>query len=565
MKEAPTYIIGHRNPDADAICSAIGYAALKRAKGETRYTAARCGNTNVRIDAILNRFNVPLPPFIGDVTPRVRDIMKTEVKKVHTQSTCKEALEIMDEFDLRCLPVVDENNRLQGSVSIFDLGDYFIPKPRQERKMRQVHTSLRKIVEALNAQVIFAFEPDREEDLFVRIGAMDIRSFGKFYSDDQALAGSSVIVVGDRYDIQHRSLQLGVRMIVITGNLPVEPDVISVAKERGVSLIVSPEDSATTSLIIRSAGIVDNVMSTKTFTVSPEEKLSVVKRKVTHTRALACMVVDEDNSLLGVFTNSDLLKPVQKSLILVDHNELSQAVAGADQVHIAEIIDHHRLGNAGTQQPILFINSPVGSTCTIIADLFQREGIDPDPAIAGVLMGGIISDTLNLKGPTTTDKDSEILQWLASLAGIASDDLADIIFSSGSVILGLDPDDVIQADCKLYDEEGVRFSVSQVEELGYENFWQREQAIEEALEAYRAKEDLLFSCLMVTDIYTQNSLLIVRGDEVFLDSISYPRKDRSDVFEMTGVVSRKKQLVPYLSSVLRSSGMQGASLASMRA
>lgn len=556
MNTAPTYIIGHRNPDADAICSAIAYAALKQAKGETRFTAARCGNTNVRIDSILNRFNVPLPPFIGDVTPRARDIMQTDIKKVFLQSTCKEALEIMDEYDLRCLPVVDGDNKLQGSVSIFDLGDYFIPKPRQERKMRQVHTSLRKIVEALNAEVFFAFEADKEEDLFVRIGAMDIRSFGKFYSDDQTLASSSIIVVGDRYDIQHRSLQLGVRMIVITGNLPIEPDVINVAKERGVSLIVSPEDSATTSLIIRSAGIVDNVMSTKLVTVSPEEKLSVIRRKIASTRALAFMVVDENNTLLGVFTNSDLLKPVRKSLILVDHNELSQAVTGADQVHIAEIIDHHRLGNAGTQQPILFINSPVGSTCTIIADLFQREGITPEPSIAGVMMGGIISDTLNLKGPTTTEKDCEVLSWLASIAGISADDLADIIFSSGSVILGMCPEDVVQADCKLYDEEGVRFSVSQVEELGYENFWQREQVIEEALESYRAKENLLFSCLMVTDIYTQNSLLVVRGDEAFIDSISYPHKDRSDVFEMTGVVSRKKQLVPYLSSVLRSLGLQ---------
>lgn len=253
----PIHIIGHRNPDADAICSAIGYAAYKKAKGEHGYIAARCGNSNARIDAILQKFQVPLPVFIGDVTPRVRDIMTSNVKKVGTQSTCKEALELMDNFDLRCLPVVDEQNKLQGSVSIFDLGDYFIPKPRRESRLRHVYTSLSNIVTALNAEVIYARDPEKEEDLFVRIGAMDIRSFGKYYSDDKSLAGSSIIVVGDRYDIQHRSLQLGVRMIVITGGLPVEPDVVAVAKERGVSLIVSPEDSATTSLIIRSAGLLD--------------------------------------------------------------------------------------------------------------------------------------------------------------------------------------------------------------------------------------------------------------------------------------------------------------------
>jgi manganese-dependent inorganic pyrophosphatase len=552
--QQPIHIVGHRNPDADAVCSAIGYAAYKAAKGETGYVAARCGNSNARIDAILQKFAVPLPVFLGDVTPRVRDIMTSEVKKVGTQSTCKEALELMDNFDLRCLPVVDDKNKLQGSVSIFDLGDYFIPKPRRESRLRHVYTSIRNIVEALNAEVIYTRDPDREEDLYVRIGAMDIRSFGKYYSDDKTLAGSSIIVVGDRYDIQHRSLQLGVRMIVITGGLPVEPDVVSVAKERGVTLIISPEDSATTSLIIRSAGLLDRMMSTKLVTFSPEEKLSVVRRKIANTRALAFMVVNENDELLGIFTNSDLLKPIEKSLVLVDHNELSQAVTGADLVNILEIIDHHRLGNAGTQQPILFINSPLGSTCTIIADLFSRDHLTPSPEIAGVLMGGIISDTLNLKGPTSTPKDAELLHWLSGIAGVKSDDLAEIIFSSGSVILANAPQEIVQADLKMYEEEGCKFSVSQVEELGYDNFWKHEDAIDHALEEFCDRENLVFACLMVTDINTQNSLLIVRGDETFIESITYPRKERSDVFEMQGVVSRKKQLIPYLSSVLRSAG-----------
>ncbi len=544
------YIIGHRNPDADAICSAIGYAAYKSGQDGNRYIPARCGNSNARIDTILSRFGVELPKFIGDITPRVKDIMVTDIISVHPTSTCMEALELIDQHDLRVLPVVDEHGILHGSLSIFDLGEHFIPKPKDEHSMRQVHTCASNIVKSLQAEVVHLRDPDKVEDLFVRIGAMDIRSFGTYYNDPQR-AHSSIIIVGDRYDIQQRSIQSGVRMLVISGGLPVEPDVVELAKERGVSIIKSPHDSATTSWIIRSAGQIDRMINRETVNFGTEDMVKQVKWKLASSDATAFMVVDDDNKLLGLFTKTDLIKPPRNKLILVDHNEMSQAVPGAEQVQILEIVDHHRLGNPSTQQPISFINLPVGSTSTIVADMFRKDGRSPERGIAGVLMGGIISDTLNLKGPTTTRRDMDILSWLESIAGETADSLADEIFSAGSLIKTETPENVIRADFKVYHENSCRFSVSQVEELGFNNLWECRQAIYEALEKVRSSENLLFSALLVTNINTQDSLLMIQGDELIISSIKYPHQEAHDIFELKGIVSRKKQLIPYLTAIVR--------------
>ena len=545
------YIIGHRNPDADAICSAIGYAAFKNKTSPEEHVPARCGNSNARIEAILAKFETALPEFIGDVTPRVRDIMVTEVIKVDPDTICMEALELIDKHDVRVLPVVTTEGLLKGTLSIFDLGEHFIPKPREEREMRRVHTNPQNIIRALNAEVIHLEEPEKTEDLFVRIGAMDIRSFGRFYKESEDLAHRSIIIVGDRYDIQQRSIQSGVRMLVVSGGLPVEEDVVEMARERRVSIIVSPHDSATTSWIIRSAGRIDSMVDPETIDFGPDEKLTAVRRKLATVDAAAYMVVDDQHHLLGVFTKTDLIKPIRTRVILVDHNELSQAVPGVEQVNILEIVDHHRLGNPPTQQPISFINLPVGSTSTIVADLFRKEQLEPSHPVAGVLMGGIISDTLNLKGPTTTDKDREILKWLEGITGISGDSLADMIFNSGSIIKSEAPEPVIRSDMKIYEEGPFRFSVSQVEELGYDNLWDRCAALHEALENVRKAEGLYFSALLVTDINSQNSLLLIRGEESLIDSITYPHRAANDIFELNGIVSRKKQLIPYLTTLVR--------------
>ncbi|MGF1452509.1 MAG: putative manganese-dependent inorganic diphosphatase, partial [Opitutales bacterium] len=470
----PTLIIGHKNPDADAICSALAYAAFKRQSGaEGQFQAARCGNSNARIDAILRRFEVPLPPLVTDVTPRVQDMLHEKVIKTHADATCGEALELIDQHDVRALPVVDSDNRLQGIVSIFSLGEFFIPKPAEPRMMRRVHTRISDIVRVLRAQPMHLEEPDRLEELYVRVGAMDIRSFGRFTEKEGIKPEQSIIVVGDRYDIQQKAIQAGARVLVITGNLEIDEDVVKLCQERRVCLIISPWDSATTSWMIRSATRLEPMIDRETFTVGPEEKIAQVRRRIAHNYSPLYCVVDEQQHLLGVFSKTDLLRSHSRPIILVDHNELNQAVNGAAECEIVEIIDHHRLGNVATAQPIRFRNEVIGSTCSIVASMFQEKGLEPDPEIAGIMMAGLISDTLFLQGPTTTPRDGELLEWLKPLVGVEPKEIADLIFQSGSVVLNSSPAEIITSDQKHYDQSGIRFAVSQVEELGFSNFWDR--------------------------------------------------------------------------------------------
>jgi len=553
-----TYVIGHKNPDADAICSAIAYAAFKEAQGARGYVAARCGNSNARIDTILARFHQPLPLYLSDVTPRVRDLMVSRVISITPDTTCAEALDLIEAHDIRILPVLDASRRFIGTVSIFQLGGFFTPKVREPRLMRQVHTRLADIARALKARVLHLTDENTPEELYVRIGAMDIRSFGKFSDEEHIAPRQSVIIVGDRWDIQQRSIQIGVRLLVITGNLPIDDEVVELARARGVSLIISPYDSATTAWVIRTATNIERLIDRKFVSLDADTRLADVRKKVVSSPAPAFMVLADDGSLAGILTKTDILKPVKTRLVLVDHNEMTQAVTGAAEVTISEVIDHHRLGSLTTAQPILFINEPVGSTCTIVADLHRRESLTPSPDLAGIMMAGIISDTLNLNSPTSTAKDGEVLRWLSSVAGVDPRDLAATIFSSGSVILANPPDKIVRSDYKVYDEGGARFAVAQVEELGFGNFWGQAKALSAALEGLCAAEQLLFASLLVTDINTQNSLLVVKGDSEVVARISYHHVEQDEVFDLPGIVSRKKQLIPYLTSLLKEMQAEGA-------
>jgi manganese-dependent inorganic pyrophosphatase len=556
--EGSTYIVGHKNPDADAICSAIAYAAFKEQRGEPGYVPARCGNSNARIDTILARFHQPLPLYLSDVSPRVRDLMAPGVISVPENATCAEALELIDRHDIRLLPVLAARRGIVGTVSLAALGGIFIPRVNEPRLMRQVNTSLANISRALRARPLHLVGERKTEELYVRLGTMDIRSFWSISEREKIAPGESIIIVGDRRDVQKRSIELGIRALVITSNLEVEPEIVELAKAKGVSLIISPYDSATTAWVVRTASTIERVIDRKFTTVSADLRIAEVRKKFSTGSQHALLVTDDDGALQGILTKSDLLKPVKTRLVLVDHNEMTQAVPGAEDVTIAEIIDHHRLGSLNTQQPILFINEPVGSTCTIIADLFRREGLTPTPEIAGIMMSGLVSDTLHLNSPTTTPKDGVILAWLARIAGVDSRKLADEIFSSGSVILANPPAKVVRSDFKIYEEEGVRFAVSQVEELGFGNFWQHAKLISEALQHLRDEEHLAFACLLVTDINTQNSLLLVKGDAGLINRISYAHVEQDEIFDLPGIVSRKKQLIPYLGSLLREMAADGA-------
>jgi len=302
--------------------------------------------------------------------------------------------------------------------------------------------------------------------------------------------------------------------------------------------------------LCRAAVAVRHVLNEEFLGFREHAALAAVRDQATSSGYQIFPVLDAQGQTVGILSKTDFLKTVTRKLILVDHNELSQAVQGADEVEIIEIIDHHRIGTLTTHQPILFRNEPVGSTSTIVADCFFRHGVELPPPIAGLLLAGLVSDTLNLTSPTTTPHDAEVLKALEKIAGVNAGEFTDQLFSSGSLLTLKTAPTAITTDCKEYTEGGLRFSVAQIEEIGFDQFWKRKAELLEALETYRAHRKYFFSVLLVTDVTTQNSLLVVAGDDAFVPQIDYPKLEPG-IYELRAVVSRKKQLLPYLTHCLR--------------
>ncbi len=307
----------------------------------------------------------------------------------------------------------------------------------------------------------------------------------------------------------------------------------------------SRHDTATTVLLARGAAKIDSMIDPQFTSLSPETSLRSARHVVAASSEYVFPILEGDKRLVGILTKSDFIKPIPRQLILVDHNELSQAVKGAEELQIIEVLDHHRLASFNTDIPILFWNNPVGSTSTLVALSYNQHGIEIERSIAGLLMAGLISDTLNLSSPTATPIDAKVLENLSAIAGVEPAKLAESIFAVGSPLLTLGPNEVILADCKDYSEEGYTFSVSQIEELGFSHFYKKQENLFEALEAYRSKQGNFFATLLVTDVNTQNSLLLISAPPEFMETITYPRL-AANLFELNNVVSRKKQLVPYL-------------------
>ena len=542
------FVIGHRNPDTDAICSAIGYAEFKRRTGMPEAVAARCGDINDRIDFVLETFGVPAPQFVADVSPKVRDVMQTQVLSVTPDATAAEALGLMDERDIRILPVLDADRRCRGLLSLFKLSKFLFPAAHRMIDSRRVLSSLNNLAKTLGGNLLIGHEADHEEELILMIGAMKIESFAERLKNLQP--EKLAVVVGDRSNIQQLAIRSGVRVLIVTGGFPVEPHILAAARQNRVSVIASPHDTSTTASLCRSAVAIRHMLNEKFLTFREDAPLTAVQAEAAASGYAAFPVTDEDGRTVGVLSKTDFLKSVDRKLILVDHNELSQAVQGADEVEIIEIIDHHRLGAMTTQQPILFRNEPVGSTCTIVADCFFRQNVELPKPIAGLLLAGLVSDTLNLTSPTTTTRDREILERLEKIAGVNAREFTDKLFASGSLLTLKPAPQAVTTDCKEYIENKSAFSVAQIEEVGFDQFWKRKAELHTALEDYRRGRNYVFSALMVTDVVGQQSLMLVAGEKKFIDKIDYP-EPQPGVFELRDVVSRKKQLLPYLTHCLQ--------------
>src|SRR5215471_17742025 len=451
-----TIVIGHRNPDMDSICSAIAYAELKRKLGIPNIVAGRAGNTNERVDYVLQKFGVPAPEFFGDVAPKVADVMETQVISVPHNSSIYHAMNSIDRKRMRGLPVVDFENRCLGLLSGWKVSQYLFPQREETDSSREISGSLSDIIYAFDGQFLAGEPDDKQRNVVFLVAAMSRESFGDRLQRHQS--DRVIVFVGDREEIQADAIGAKVLAVVITGAFGVSAKIRSAAKEAGVRLLSSRYDTATTVLAARGAKKIDSMIDPQFTSFTPETSLKSARHVVTGSSEYIFPILDDDKRLVGILSKSHFIKPIPRQLILVDHNELSQAVKGAGELQIVEVLDHHRLASFNTDIPILFWNNPVGSTSTLVALSYDQHGLVIDRPIAGLLMAGLISDTLNLTSPTATPIDAKVLQTLSKIAGIAPADLAESIFAVGSPLLTLRPKEVILADCKDYSEDGYGFS-----------------------------------------------------------------------------------------------------------
>lgn len=546
----PFYVIGHKNPDTDAICSAIGYASLLRATGtQPDAQAARCGEVSQRTRWVLQKAGIELPLLVTNVRTTAGMICHKEVVKVSVNDTFLTAYKRMIEAEIRCVPVEDETGQLCGILRFIDLLRLLVPSDTSGISVRTVHASLSHLAATLKAERLESEKPlsEEEEDLILLVGASSqdtVESRLKQAEKDDNLR-HFLVICGDRPIVQRYAISSGARALLVTGNNQVSNEILQLAAQKGVVLLRCHQDTASASTLIRCSRTVRHVMDTDFFTLEPHQAISQLRRRLSNSEQDLFPVVDHKTTkLMGVISKSDLVEPPRIRLALVDHNEYAQAVNGIEEAEITEVIDHHRLaGDLVSREPIRYLNEPVGSTCTLVARKYLHRGLTPDPADAICLCGGIVSDTLCLTSPTTTELDREMLSWLGEVAGIDPEKFTEEFFAVGSLIANGTPDEILNADRKEFEEQGLRISVSQVEERDLHGFEARRKELEQELTRVHEANRYDLSLLAVTDVALHHSMVIAIGRDNILAQLPFERKG-SRLYHAPGVVSRKRQIFP---------------------
>lgn len=537
------YIIGHKNPDTDAVVSAVSYAKLKNLLGMPEYKAARAGHLNPQTSYIFDKFNVPRPEYLPDLVPKVKFFMQNEVQTVAEDSSIWESIDLMEKNENRVMSVVDSNGKYRSLLhySGFAKGVLSILNPEKKHRFP---TTIKLIQKTLNAQPIYiAGDADSTFKASIHVASSSIETFEK-----RLAAHSSediVVIASDRKDIHKICIEHKVKLLITTSNCVIDKELKSLAEKNGVSVIVSPYSTAPTSMLIAYSMPVSSMGDVDIKTVQVNDSVSKIKDILKEAHCKYLPVVDENNKVIGMISEHDLMKEPNIEVILVDHNELSQAVEGVEHYKIQEVVDHHRIGAISTKNPITFINRPVGSTSTQIAGMYQEYKIAIPKDIASLLLCGILSDTLILQSATTTNVDREMAEYLSSITDLDIKELGNEILIAGSNVSGREAGELVRQDLKEYSEGKVVYTVSQIEVGNTKEVLTRKDEFIKELEIECRSRKALFSCLLVTDITTLSSIMLIHSDPKFEQFINFPKQE-DNAYYLQGVVSRKKQLIPLL-------------------
>lgn len=536
------YVIGHTHPDTDSVVSAAAYAELKRALGVPEARAARAGALNPQTEYVFDRFGVAVPEFLPDLVPRVESWIGDPVPMVCETSPLMEALSLMGEAENRVLSIVDSDGRYKAALHYGVFAENVLKRINPNRKLG-ILTSIAHILSTVRAQPLVVRDENAVFNARLVVAALERDSFERHLKSEPV--ENAIVIVGDREDIQHAAIAAGARALIVTNGTVVSKAIRAFAEERNVSVLVSSYDTSNTSLLVLFSTPVGTMGDASICPIQKRDLLKTAKMAILSSPIRAVPIVDADGKVVGVFSEGDLAKEPRVEIILVDHNELSQAIEGSENYRVLEVIDHHRLGTFSTKAPIAFINKPVGSTSTIVSSLYREKRIAISKQMASILLCGILSDTVCLRSATTAEEDREIAEYLAAIADLEIEELGRDIMSAASSVASRPAEEIIDLDLKEYEASGARISVSQVEVTDSAEMMEKTDDVLKALARVREERGRLLCALMVTNVVELSSLLLVAGDNDLVDRVGYP-KIAEGVYELKGVLSRKKQLMPAL-------------------
>jgi len=539
----PLYVIGHRNPDTDSICAAIGYAHLKQALGEPA-VAARAGKINAETRFVLEYFGVEPPVLIPDLYPRARDIMSPVTVTIRPDQTIRELGQLMRESSGKSAAVIDEKGGLLGIVSLGDLARRYFEELEMP-DLASAGVSLRGILAVLDGKIEVHGEIDRVVRGKIWIAAAKAETFRKL------IGAGDIVLAGDREEAQLALLECGIDALVLTGNAPAGNALREAAASRGTLVFQTHFDTYSAARLINQSIPVRVVMQGKVVSFRPADLVNDIRETTVRTR-FRNYPVTENGKIIGMINRDRLIVPEREKIILVDHNEKTQAVAGIEEAHIVEIIDHHRLGGLETGEPIFIRHDPVGSTSTIVASMHWHRNVEMSRNIAGLLLAGILSDTLLFKSPTSTSQDLEMAEQLAVLAEVDLQEFGMAVLRAGSRFNGLEPEEIIRYDLKEYQIADYRVSISQISVMDAADMLvNRWEELGGALSTVRQKEGYDLALLMVTDILQETTHLLHAGRPVSLLRRAFGEEEAGTTFVLPGTMSRKKQVVPPLVEAAR--------------
>ncbi len=534
------FIVGHKNPDTDSICAAVGYAYLKNATSKgTVYVPKKAGNLNAETRYVLNRFNIEEPETVTDVGAQLTDIEYRQLEGVDGHISLKKAWEIMLEKDVATLPVVAPNGKLDGVIVNGDIA-YSYMDVYDNSILSRARTQYSNIISTLNGHLVTG----NPHAYFVKGSVVIASSNREDLKDDINL--DDLVIVGNITARQIICIEAGCSCLIVCGSKEVDQEVIDLAEQHQCVLISTEYDTFTVARLINQSMPIRQFMKRDGIvSFEPDDYVDDVRETMKSVRHRDFPILDENRHYVGMVSRRMLLNMQKKKIILVDHNEKSQAVDGIDQADVLEIIDHHRLGSLETVSPIYFRNQPLGSTATIVSLMYDEQGVEMPKHIAGVLCSAILSDTLMFRSPTCTPTDEAMARKLAEKAGVDVTELATSMFEAGSDFKGRTPEQIFHQDYKIFTSGDIKFGVAQVSSVSKTQLNSVKDDIQKYMDTVCNSSELNAVFVMLTDILNQSTELLFVGDsadKIIADAFRMPVA--TDSYILDGVVSRKKQLIP---------------------